>query len=110
LLITYWTAVKETFPEAWGLPPTQSRLMHGIGIRAMGRLMDRVMVNADLRGSHATKHVKVELARIAPLCRWTSGTWDELKIGWNDLQNTPRHISTLSNYLVRAYVQARAVS
>ena len=49
VLITYWTAVRNTFPEAWGLPPTQSRLMGGVGIRAMGRLMERVMAHVDVR-------------------------------------------------------------
>jgi DGQHR domain-containing protein len=110
LLITYWTAVRDTFPTAWGLPATKSRLMHGIGIRVMGRLMDRVMVNVDLHQSDVGAKVRRELTRIEPLCRWTTGTWEELNIGWNDLQNTPRHISTLSNYLVRAYVQSRAAA
>ncbi len=110
LLITYWTAVRDTFPKAWGLPPTESRLMHGAGIRAMGRLMDRVMVIIDPSAPQAHKQVMAELQRIAPVCRWTSGTWDELRIEWNDLQNTPRHISTLSNYLVRVYVQSRSAA
>ena len=43
LLITYWTAVKETFPQAWGKKPDKSRLMHGAGLRSMGRLMDKIM-------------------------------------------------------------------
>src|SRR5262249_11601476 len=29
VLITYWGAVKNVFPEAWGKPPDKSRLMHG---------------------------------------------------------------------------------
>ena len=28
-------------------------------------------------------------------------------VAWNDLQNTPRHISALSNYLVRTYLAER---
>jgi hypothetical protein len=36
LLFLYWTGVKTVFPEAWGLPPTKSRLMHSAGLRAMG--------------------------------------------------------------------------
>lgn len=47
ILVIYWTAVRDTFPDAWGLPATQSRLMHGVGIRSMGRLMDRVMMAID---------------------------------------------------------------
>jgi hypothetical protein len=48
-----------------------------------------------------------ELSRITPLCHWTSGTWDELGLPWDELQNVSKHISALSNYLARAYVTAR---
>ena len=40
VLLTYWTAVRDTFPDAWGSRPPKSKLMGGVGIRAMGRLMD----------------------------------------------------------------------
>src|SRR5207249_1890209 len=49
ILITFWTAVKETFPDAWGLSPKKSRLMHGAGIRSMGRLMDRIMGSLNIK-------------------------------------------------------------
>ena len=107
LLILYWTAVRDTFPEAWGIPSTKSRLMHGVGIRSMSRLMDRVMVNIDPSDPKAYDATIKELAVVAPMCHWTSGTWDELGLPWNELQNTPRHISTLSNYLIRSYVSKR---
>jgi DGQHR domain-containing protein len=108
LLVLYWNAVKETFPEAWGLPPEKSRLMHGVGIRAVGRLMDRVMSSIDPAGSSAKAQVLDELAKVQPYCRWTSGNWEELDgIRWNELQNIPSHVRSLSNYLVRAYLNAR---
>ena len=50
VLLTYWNAVKDTFPTAWGRPPKQSRLMHSAGLRAMGRFMDRVMASIDADG------------------------------------------------------------
>jgi DGQHR domain-containing protein len=106
LLVTYWSGVQAVFPRAWGRPPTQSRLMHGAGIRSMSRLMDRVMLNIDLASPDASALVEAELRRIAPLCRWTEGTWDEIGLKWNEVQNVPKHISTLSNYLVRKYVQS----
>lgn len=106
-LFAYWGAVQDTFPEAWGLPPTKSRLMGGVGIRAMGRLMDRVLAHVDVQGNDARGQVQRELARISVRCHWTDGTWDDLGLGWNDLQNTPRHISALSNFLVRAYIAER---
>lgn len=108
VLITYWTGVKTVFPEAWGKPPTQSRLMHGVGIRGMGRLMDRIMSTLDVRESSAIRHVQRELESIKGHCRWTSGEWEDLGgIGWNELQNVPRHIQMLSNLLVRLYLRER---
>lgn len=110
VLIAYWTAVRNTFPEAWGLPPTKSRLMGGVGIRAMGRLMERVMVHVDAQSDDAVSDAERELALVAPVCHWTKGSWPELGLPWNELQNTPRHISALSNYLARTYVQTRATN
>lgn len=108
LLYTYWNAVKEAFPEAWGKPPKQSRLMHGVGIRSVGRLMDRIMSTMDPSDARAPRWVKRELARVAPFCRWTSGEWEELGgMSWNELQNVPRHIRMLSNYLIRTYLREK---
>ncbi|MGA5537829.1 DGQHR domain-containing protein DpdB [Mycolicibacterium nivoides] len=107
VLLLYWGAVKDVFPDAWGMPPTESRLMGGVGIRAMSRLMDRVMVYIDLNDPAAAAATRKEVARIAGRCHWTSGTWEEFGLPWNELQNVAKHISTLSNFLVRAYVDAR---
>jgi DGQHR domain-containing protein len=108
LLLTYWTAVKQAFPDAWGRPATESRLMGGVGIRAMGRLMERIMAHVNLHGKDPVGATLAELERISSMCRWTSGTWAEIGLPWNEVQNTPRHISALSNYLVRQYIDARA--
>jgi hypothetical protein len=107
-LVLYWSAVKDTFPDAWGKPPEQSRLMHGAGIRAMGRLMDRIMGSVDARQSGAADLVVADLALLAPHCHWTEGQWDGLGLRWNEIQNVPRHITELSNFLMRTYLQARA--
>jgi DGQHR domain-containing protein len=104
----YWTCVRDTFPSAWGLPAEHSRLMHGAGIRAMGRLMDRIMSPLDPNDEDTSKQVMDDLALIAPSCRWTDGTWDELNRPWNAVENTTRHISELSSYLIRFYTQAKA--
>jgi len=107
ILLTYWGAVRDVFPSAWGKPPTESRLMHGVGIRSMGRLMDRVMQHIDPLSVDACQATREQVKLIADACRWEKGTWPELGIPWDDLQNTPRHISNLSNYLVRTYLSAR---
>lgn len=108
-LVLYWTAVRETFPEAWGKPPTQSRLMHGAGIRAMGRLMDRIMASIDARQPGAREQVQADLELLAPHCRWTEGRWDGLGMRWNEVQNVPRHIHELSSFLMRTYMYERTV-
>jgi DGQHR domain-containing protein len=110
VLVTYWDAVRQTFPDAWGHPPTHSRLMHGAGIRAMGRLMDKVMATINPSAADATEQTLAELQRVASICRWTSGAWDglgESPVPWNAVQNTPRDVSALSNLLIRRYVSSR---
>ena len=108
VLVTYWTAVRDVFPEAWGMPATTSRLMHGVGIRSMGRLMERVMPHVDVRNPNALERATTEVTRVEGICRWTSGSWEDLGLPWDELQNTPRHISALSNLLARKYLDARA--
>lgn len=107
LTVAYWNGVRTVFPEAWGRPPVHSRLMHGVGIRSMGRLMDRVMGNLEPDTKKLEELVVLELRKIAPLCHWTSGTWDEIDVRWNELQNVPKHIRLLSNYLIRVYLATR---
>lgn len=108
LLFAYWKGVKETFPEAWGLRPEKSRLMHGAGIRSVGRLMDRVMSSVNFNQRNAVSLVRRELQHVQPYCHWTSGTWEELGgLRWNDVQNVSQHIRMLSNFLIRTYLSSR---
>lgn len=99
-MLVFWSAVKETFPEAWGKPPTESRLMHSAGIEAMGYLMDRIMSRA-FGASDTQRQVRESLARIAPFCAWTKGTWEPAGLRWNEIQNTPRHIKMLADLLIQ---------
>lgn len=102
LLVTFWSAVKAVFPDAWGRDPRHSRLMHSAGIEAMGVLMDRI--HARIAVNDDVKVVQRELERVAPACRWTRGVWDSLGVAWNEIQNTPRDIKRLQTALVQAYV------
>jgi len=107
-LVAFWGGVKKCFPEAWGKAPEKSRLMHGAGIRAMGKLMDRIMGSVQLNGHDPIVHVQHELRALVPVCRWTSGKWAGMEdLAWNEIQNVPRHIRMLSNYLIRTYVHQR---
>jgi DGQHR domain-containing protein len=104
-LKTYWAAVKAVFPDAWGKPAKKSRLMHPVGIRTMGRLMNRVLPAVDLAADDRIQQVAGELKKIKPLCRWTSGIWEGLDgLRWDKLENATRQVNLLSNFLMRAYL------
>ncbi|WP_243658227.1 DGQHR domain-containing protein DpdB [Paraburkholderia sp. BL9I2N2] len=105
ILITYWSAVRDVFPDAWGVDPKRSRLMHSAGIEAMGVLMDRIY--ARLAGqSEDYKTVRKELEKVAPACRWTNGTWEALGVSWNEIQSVPRDIRRLQDTLVQIYTSS----
>jgi len=104
-LMTYWTAVKEVFMDAWGLPPNKSRLMHGAGIQAMGVLMDRIMARSVSSTDPAGK-IKKELQRISARCCWTTGVWEDLGMEWDAIQNVPRHVKNLTDQLIRIDLMA----
>jgi DGQHR domain-containing protein len=105
ILVTFWTAVREVFPEAWAKDPRKSRLMHSAGIEAMGVLMDRIYARLNGAEEDLTR-VRKELEAVAPACCWTKGTWEDLGVAWNEIQSTPRDIKRLQDTLVRAYSSA----
>ena len=98
-LVVYWSAVRYAFLDAWGKPPTHSRLMHSAGIRAMGALMDQIMLRTDGTADRATA-VRAILKRLAPHCCWTGGRWEHLNLMWNEVQSTPQHIARLTEHLM----------
>ena len=99
-IVLYWSAVRDTFPEAWGRPPSESRLMHSAGIRTMAALMDQIMLRANSSPS-PDADIRNSLSRIAPHCSWTEGVWEDLGWRWNEVQSTSHHISRLSDHLIR---------
>ena len=104
ILLTYWNTVKFVFPHAWGADVKHSLLMRGAGIEAMGVLMDRIW--AKYSGAADIQHiVRSELERIAEDCHWTSGTWKNLGLAWNEIENTPRSIKRLKDVLIRSYME-----
>jgi DGQHR domain-containing protein len=100
LLIAFWAAVANVFPDAWGRSPRESRLTHSAGIEAMGVLMDRIYTRV---AEPNQKKIEDELLKIAPHCRWTDGVWDGINLKWNEIQNTPRDIKRLQEVLIRLY-------
>lgn len=104
ILNLYWNEVKRVFPDAWGISPKKSRLMHGVGIKAMGILMDRIVSNINPDDKSASEKIHTALMPIKTCCAWTSGEWSLLNgMPWNYLQNTVSHVRLLSNMLIRVY-------
>src|SRR5690606_21931886 len=109
LLKSFWDSVRQTFPEAWGVTPRKSRLMHGAGIVAMGFVMDAIAEPHVPEALPSKSHFMQELALLAPACRWTRGAWEfgvDRERQWNEIQNTPGDILLLTNHLLRAHRRA----
>ncbi|RKH49913.1 DGQHR domain-containing protein [Corallococcus sp. AB050B] len=106
VLYAYWTAVKEVFKAAWGLPPKKSRLMHGAGIISMGLIMDAISDRYRDRPYPTAGQFATDLMGLKEFCRWTAGFWDfgpGLQRKWNEVQNTSKDIEVLTNYLMIQY-------
>ena len=97
VLLLFWNAVKNVFPEAWSLPPAHSRLTHSAGIRAMSVLMDRLF----LRYQGQSEKVSIALKNMAPYCCWTEGAWADIGMVWNALQNVNKHVRLLTDQLIK---------
>ena len=107
VLKEFWTAVNLVFDDAWKLTPRHSRLTHGVGIVSMGFVMDAIIERRQRILS--AEEFESEIRLIEPVCRWTSGTWEfgpDQRRKWNELQNTPRDIQLLTDYLVSEYRKA----
>lgn len=100
ILSGFWGAVREVFPDAWGRPPSESRLLHAAGIEALSFLMDRVLGRPDTvvdpRGA-----ARDALLHIAPHCHWTSGRWEALGLEWNEIEYTQKLVKRLRDHLIR---------
>jgi DGQHR domain-containing protein len=103
---SFWKAVAATWPEAWALPPRQSRLMHGVGIISLGFVMDASFELVGDPASVSQDTFAGDLAHLKETCRWTGGTW---KLGngvvrkWNELQNTSGDIQLVADYLLSQF-------
>jgi len=104
LLEEFWGVVACRFPEAWGLVPRKSRLVHGVGIVSLGFVMDAIDYKIQVSKSGSFYQ---EFAKISDLCKWTEGEW-EFGRQWNKLQNTSSDIQLLTRFLVNAYRNACA--
>jgi DGQHR domain-containing protein len=102
LVSDYWRGVSIRFPEASSLPPTRSRLTHGVGIAALGFVMDQLFLRRGFTNWNA-EFVADSLEPLVSHCAWTTGEWkfDDGTRRWNDLQNIDRDIRALTGYFRR---------
>lgn len=120
LLNNFWTAVEAVFTDDWDKKPRYSRLLHGVGILALGSLMDEIdQVHQEYRGESGWKDIPpitrfvTELNRIKPLCAWSTGIWhlgtdidgQPITRKWNEVQNLSKDISLVTDYLVTNYIK-----
>jgi len=106
LIHRYWTAVGRVFLLVWESPPRKSRLVHGVGVIAMGYLMDAIADRLIDDGMPTVEQFEADLSTIAVRCRWSNGYWDlgpGVQRKWNELQNTPRDIQVLTNHILALY-------
>jgi len=106
LLKDFWRAVSQVWPEAWGLPPRRSRLLHGVGIVNLGFLMDAITDRLWKERAPTENDFAKDLEPLQTVCRWTSGYWvfgPHHQRKWNEVQNTPRDIQLVASHLLSAY-------
>ncbi|WP_318519999.1 DGQHR domain-containing protein DpdB [Photobacterium leiognathi] len=113
MISIFFEAVKNVFPDDWGLPPKKSRLFHGAGIQALGQLFDEFyydFIHHEKKDDMLSFFEK-QLHVIKPHCHWHEGYWNfgkdndgiELIKKWNQIQNLSKDINILTNHLVNIY-------
>ena len=110
LMVNYWLAVRDIWPNLWDLKPKFSRLLHGAGVASLGSVMDAMVdqyqasEGAPLPGYDYFYH---QLLKIEPFCRWDGGSWefapDDIR-KWNTVENTSKDVTLLTEYLVDRYL------
>jgi DGQHR domain-containing protein len=106
VLSNFWRAVRQVFVEAWALPIRSSRLMHSAGIISLGFLMDSIADRLRHTQVPTQEQFADDLKPLVSVCRWTDGYWDfglGMQRKWNEIQNTPKDIQLLTNYLLVQY-------
>lgn len=106
VLSNYWRAVAKIFKNAWEQTPRRSRLVHGAGIISMGLVMDAIGERHRAKRLVDEETFTKDLLALVDVCRWTDGYWDfgpGQQRKWNEIQNTPKDIQLLSNYLLVQY-------
>jgi DGQHR domain-containing protein len=106
LLKDYWSAVACVWKDAWAKPAKESRLSAGPGVVALGFVMDAIIDRHRHAGLPNRTQFQTDLEPLAAVCRWTGGFWEfgpGQQRRWNEVQNTPKDVQVLSNFLLVQY-------
>lgn len=103
----FYGAVGDIFGSAWvGMTPKTSRLVHGVGLAALGYVLDYAWIAESARTRTAFGQL---LKRLDGKTAWTSGAWpfpDDHR-PWNRLQNTNADIRILTDHLLATLKASR---
>jgi DGQHR domain-containing protein len=113
--------VKDTWPTAWGLRPEKSRLMHGLGLRALAALLAQKLeqrcaaddFDGDLLSDATWRPIEVSIGRLKDQFVWTDadaakGTKSAAKLYREETatrQNTAQDIAWFTTYVKRASLE-----
>lgn len=106
VLYNFWGAVRDVFPQEWGMPPKKCRLLHGAGVISLGFVMDAISDRYRRTNIPSRAQFAQDIRPLHTICRWSDGFWDfgtAQQRKWNEIQNTTKDIQLLSNYLVVQY-------
>jgi DGQHR domain-containing protein len=100
LLSAFYGAVKKVFSEEWeGHTTKSSRLVDGVGIQALGYVMELLVG----RGAHVEEEFAAGLSVLRSHTAWTRGSWrfsDSEAVPWNKIGNSSRRVNALAQHLV----------
>lgn len=101
LISNFFDAVQSVFDDDWaGHKPRTSRLVHGVGIVALGYVMEYLHA---AYGAVSAEDFRPPLERLKQVTAWTEGVWDfgpGNQRPWNGLQFVPRDYMELSQFLL----------
>lgn len=106
LVSEFFHAVRHVFHDAWnGHTPKSSRLVHGVGLTAMGFVMEYIHAST---GATRREQFIAPLTALRPATAWTDGEWvlGNERRRWNGLQYVSADWKLLSFYLVREVQRA----
>jgi DGQHR domain-containing protein len=112
-----FSCVRSVWPDAWGLKPSVSKLMHGAGLRAISQVVIDKLQNYLSDGNMVEDQIiweklEASLSRLAARIAWTdseaaAGTQTQKRV-WREQisgkQNTNQDITTLKDFLTRESV------